>query len=618
MFDEVAAGSLPAYTTKATMVTACGRCSRDRIVGPMQTLQAGSVVDQYRLIRPIGEGGFGTVWLAHSAILGAHVAVKVLNPAKPEAVAVELAAVRTYKAMAVSGAPVGLMPIEHVGVIDNQVFYVLPLADGLDDVQPDDPVWRPRTLAACIERQRNAPAWFSPAEIAVWLTPICSAAQILADAGLVHRDIKPDNIIFLHGLPVLSDISLLRTDSLTATCIGTPGYYAPSWYAGTGGKLDMFSIAATLFTLLTGHSPDNLGRAAFRWPPQGEASLTPAVREAWLHLHRVVLRATHDEPAERYLTFAAFGKDLRPSTDSEPKPSGPDEEPTTRRLFLKVGGVAVAAVAAYGGYRALRVYTDAMVDDLYPYVLPTARYGPNEFTSFLAHLSSSQQRLVLASLGKDKEVFDVGGVKKEVLWIVSNPAKFLVLDKVNYNYHEAVVGWVAREYGLDEKFISTSPTFILERGILGTLFLRIWDRLAPEHRGEILDKIYRDGTEANKLLLRRVDANAASQKLSSTGCFAGLAFYTTMDAVIFSAANFFGLTPPFGNAYANYRNSEDALPGPIGSAIAGLAALDSFGLPGRSISNRAAAFVTQLHYLKVQSLHDSHRLEAVLSELKLS
>ena len=280
----------------------------------MQTLQAGAVVDQYRLIRPIGEGGFGTVWLAHSAILSAHVAVKVLNPAKPEAVAVELAAVRTYKAMAVSGAPAGLMPIEHVGVIDNQVFYVLPLADGFDGLSPDDPAWRPRTLAACIERQRQEPAWFTPDQIADWLTPICSAAQIFADAGLVHRDIKPDNILFLRGLPMLSDISLLRTDSLTATRIGTPGYYAPSWYADTGGKLDMFSLAATLYTLLTGNSPDKLGRAAFRWPPRGEASLTPSLRDAWLRLHRVVLRATHEEPIERYLTFTAFARDVQQAT----------------------------------------------------------------------------------------------------------------------------------------------------------------------------------------------------------------------------------------------------------------------------------------------------------------
>ena len=301
----------------------------------MQILQAGTVVDQYRLIRPIGQGGFGTVWLAHTAILGAHVAVKVLNPAQPEAVERELSAVRTYKSMAVAGASAGLMPVEHVGVIDNQVFYVLPLADGLDDVAPEDPTWQPRTLAACLDRQRHASAWFTPDQVSAWLAPICGAAQILADAGLVHRDIKPDNILFLHGVPVLSDISLLRTDTLTVTSIGTPGYYAPSWYAETGGKLDMFSLAVTLFALLTGNSPDKLGRAAFRWPPQGEASLQPTVHKAWLHFHRVVLRATHENPAERYFTFTALAEDIGRGVDS--KTERPDAESDRTQLILRPG-----------------------------------------------------------------------------------------------------------------------------------------------------------------------------------------------------------------------------------------------------------------------------------------
>ena len=316
----------------------------------MQTLHPGAVVDQYRLIRPIGQGGFGTVWLAHSRILNAHVALKVLNPANPEAVAIELNAVRTYKAMAVAGGSAGLMPIEHVGVIDNQVFYVLPLADGLDDVPPEDPDWQPRTLAACIDQQRQASTWFTPDEITAWLTPICSAAQVLSDAGLVHRDIKPDNILFLRGLPVLSDISLLRTDTLTATRIGTPGYSAPSWYADSGGRLDMFSLAATLFALLTGNSPDKLGRPAFRWPPQGEGSLSPSAHEAWLHFHRVVLRATHEEASELYVTFAAFAADLRREVAPAVTPSGEVQSPKPRYPLYATLAVGALAIAGLGNW----------------------------------------------------------------------------------------------------------------------------------------------------------------------------------------------------------------------------------------------------------------------------
>ena len=278
----------------------------------MLLLSPGQCIDSYRLARPIGKGGFGTVWLAYSEAMGDPVALKVLDQGSTEGGAQELAGVKTYKAKVVTGGDSGLMPIEHVGLVEGIVFYVMPLADGESDaLKPEESGWHPRTLAACIEQQRHATGWFKPTQIHAWLAPICTAAQALADAGLVHRDIKPDNILFQDGHPVLSDVSLLRTDSLTLTRIGTPGYSAPSWYAETGGKLDMFSLAATLFTLLTGHSPDKIGRAAFRWPPQGEASLSPAMRAAWLHFHRIVLRATHEDPTERYLTFTSLSDDLR-------------------------------------------------------------------------------------------------------------------------------------------------------------------------------------------------------------------------------------------------------------------------------------------------------------------
>ena len=278
----------------------------------MAPLKAGQCIDSYRLVRPIGRGGFGTVWLASSEAMGVHVALKVLDQGSSEGSNQELAAVKTYKRLALAERETGLMGIEHVGLVQGRVFYVLPLADGeVDSLSPDATGWRPRTLAASIEQQRHAASWFSPAQVVAAICPICVAAQTLADAGLVHRDIKPENILFVRGQPVLSDVSLLRADSLTLTRIGTPGYAAPSWYAESGGKLDMFSLAATLFTLLTGHAPDKLGRAAFRWPPQGEASLSTVERSAWLHFHRVILRATHEESTERYLTFTACAEDLR-------------------------------------------------------------------------------------------------------------------------------------------------------------------------------------------------------------------------------------------------------------------------------------------------------------------
>ncbi len=282
------------------------------------------------------------MWLAYAEATNAPVALKVLDQGSAQSSVLELEAVKTYKKLALAGGESGLMSIDHVGLVEGKVFYVMPLADGEDPaVSPEDAAWKARTLSGDIARQRHAPAWFTPGEIAAWLAPICSAAQTLANAGLVHRDIKPDNLLFFRGQPVLSDVSLLRADTHTVTRIGTPGYSAPTWYVETGGKLDMFSLAATLFTFLTGNPPDKLGRATFRWPPQGEASLDPLAHTAWLHFHRIILRATHEEATERYLTFAALGDALLEGAGnahaaSHAANTTPPTQPITPSVTLRV------------------------------------------------------------------------------------------------------------------------------------------------------------------------------------------------------------------------------------------------------------------------------------------
>ncbi len=271
----------------------------------------GQVLDGYRLIRRIGTGGFGDVWLCEPQVMpGVRKALKWVPGAILPKLERELAALIQYQQISQKLRQANLVPIEHVNRTAEGLFYVMPLADGLDGTAPDDPAWRSASLLGLIESHRREKTWFSSQEIIHLIMPVLDALQQLSDAGIVHRDVKPENILMINGLPFLADISLLGEDTIDMTQRGTPGFVAPSWYLESGGHPDQYGAAATLYCLLTGNSPDKMGRSAFRWPPGGEQTLNPNERKEWLRLHRVVYRGTHDQSAERFRDFSAMGREL--------------------------------------------------------------------------------------------------------------------------------------------------------------------------------------------------------------------------------------------------------------------------------------------------------------------
>ena len=274
-------------------------------------LHPGETLDGYRLIRPIGVGGFGEVWLCQSDAVGDFRALKFIPATSTGRLEKEFDSICKYRAAATQLRSPSLMPIEHVNRRGDGLFYIMPLSDGYGAQDPTHQEWHPLTMAAIIEGRRGEATWFSSEEIRDLITPILQALQLLSEAGLVHRDVKPDNILFVNGFPCLGDISLLGNDSSNLTQRGTPGYSAPSWFVESGGHPDMYGSAMTLYAILTGNPPDKMGRAAFRWPPQGEQSLSATEREAWLAVHRGIRRAVEDRPAERFLDFVSFQRSLQ-------------------------------------------------------------------------------------------------------------------------------------------------------------------------------------------------------------------------------------------------------------------------------------------------------------------
>lgn len=261
-------------------------------------------LDGYRLIRLIGRGGFGEVWLCRSEAMGDYRALKWIPSTSQSRLEKEYESLLHYRKAAAALRSPTLLAIEHVGRTDDALYYVMPLADGLTDTAPTDPGWIPLSLAEKLRGQAEAPGWFSSAEVIALMIPVLEGLQILTEAGLVHRDVKPDNILFFHGKPCLGDISLLGLDAPVVTRRGTPGYATPSWYLG--GHPDMYGAAATLYSLLTGNNPDKMGRSAFLWPPKGEDSLSPGEQDEWKRLHSVIRRATEEKVSERFVDFAAM------------------------------------------------------------------------------------------------------------------------------------------------------------------------------------------------------------------------------------------------------------------------------------------------------------------------
>ncbi len=288
-------------------------------------LQKSEVLDGYRLVRFLGRGGFGEVWLCQSESMGDFRALKYIPDSDSDRVEKEYQALLHYRKAAARLRSPYLLPIEHVNRNEAGLYYVMPLANGSGAAEPTDPAWQPLSLATLVHDRSSAAAWFSSREIIDLLLPVLEALQTLSDAGLVHRDVKPENILLFDGKPCLGDISLLGADASLITRRGTPGYGTPSWYIG--GHPDMYGAAATLFTLLTGNLPDRMGRAAFLWPPQGESSLSPEEQAEWKRLHAVIRRATEEAVAERFVDFRTMARAASSRPAVVPPPLPPDPQP---------------------------------------------------------------------------------------------------------------------------------------------------------------------------------------------------------------------------------------------------------------------------------------------------
>ena len=252
--------------------------------------ESAPAIPDHELLRLVGRGAYGDVWLARD-ILGNFHAVKIVRR-----VAFDHAAPydREFRGLQnitpVSRAHPGLVHILHVGrgAADDYFYYVMEAGDDEKTGATFDPAtYTPRNLGR--DLLRRAP--FQPAECIEIIGALCEALEFLHGRGLIHRDIKPANIIFVNGHPKLADVGLVAEVSEqhpAASMVGTEGYLPPEGPGTAAG--DVFALGRVLEEMLRPRHP-------------ADETPTDAAHEK---LHIIIRKACAKNPGERFASATAM------------------------------------------------------------------------------------------------------------------------------------------------------------------------------------------------------------------------------------------------------------------------------------------------------------------------
>ncbi len=261
---------------------------------------------RYRIVRKLGAGGMGAVYLAEDTELRRQVALKVPHfTADDSPAAIE----RFLREARIAGAIAhpDLCPVYDVARVDNLCFLVMPYVEGTP-------------LSRQIDPGQLAPV----DQVLALVRRVALAAQVMHGQGIIHRDLKPSNIMMRPGgQPMIMDFGLARAGSSSsrtltkeATPLGTPAYMAPEQVLGDleaiGPRTDIYSMGVILYELLTARLP-------FEGPPAvvyGQILHAPlALPSRWrpdvpVWLDAIVARAMARKPGDRFRSMVEFASAL--------------------------------------------------------------------------------------------------------------------------------------------------------------------------------------------------------------------------------------------------------------------------------------------------------------------
>ncbi len=251
---------------------------------------------KWSLAQEIGRGAYGIVYRAEGPG-GDRAAVKVCrrDVAGEESYERELRGAKLFRAIPPQE---GLVRMRELVETDWGFYTVFDLADDeFGDSLGLSEGYRPKTLAQVVAAEKALPL----KECVRLAISLANGLVALQRHHLLHRDIKPGNVIYVGGRPVLSDPGLLIEESGAVSLVGTPGYVPPEKF--TAAASDIYSLGLTLKAASFGRQVDELDKG-----PAMEADTGAACFPAWW---RILNKATDPVPSRRYQSAKALLKDLK-------------------------------------------------------------------------------------------------------------------------------------------------------------------------------------------------------------------------------------------------------------------------------------------------------------------
>jgi tRNA A-37 threonylcarbamoyl transferase component Bud32 len=301
-----------------------------------------ALADRYAIKGEIGAGGMATVYLAQDLKHNRQVAVKVLDPDLSERLGAERF-LREIETAANLTHP-HILPLFDSGEANGFLFYVMPFVEG-------------ESLRSRLTKEKQLPV-----EDAVQITrEIADALAYAHEKGVIHRDVKPANIMLEAGHAVLADFGVAhavaeaKEDRLTrtGTSLGTPTYMSPEQATGEqdlDGRSDQYALGCVLFEMLAGHPPftgaqvEAVVRQHLTEQPPSVTQARPAVTE---EVVAVIKRALAKNPADRFKTTGEMAAALALTT--KPAQEGAKGTPLHERPIWQVlAGWAVASLVVFG------------------------------------------------------------------------------------------------------------------------------------------------------------------------------------------------------------------------------------------------------------------------------